>query len=313
MIEYLLSAFFVAQPVSPVAAAVTPAAPPAAPAARAPVEISSKRVTGSRAQAVFSGDVVVRQRTLELRCDEMTASYNGPREVTRVVCAGNMRAVDGDRAAQGAQADLDVPTGSLAITGAPEASDPTTRLKGSLVRLRAGLRGPEYEVDSPVVTLETVGLKGARKGPGSPAEISARKLSGSRTQAVFSGDVVAHQRTLELRCDKLVAFYNAAREVQRAECVGGVRAVDGDRQARGERADFNVSTGVLVLTGNPEARDSSTRLRGSEVRMTVGNSNFEVKDAVITVESAPSPDGRTKGAGKGAPGGTPDTGGAKQP
>ena len=97
----------------------------------------------------------------------------------------------------------------------------------------------------------------------------------------------------------MTAYFNAAREVSRAECLGHVRAQDGARQARGERAEFSVPTGVLRLTGSPEARDATTRLRGSEVRMTIGDANFEVKDAVVTVESAPStlPG---KGAGKGA-------------
>ena len=83
MIEYFLTAFFVAQPV-PVATVATGSstAPQKKeePRLRDPVEISSKRVKGSRDQAVFSGDVVVKQRTMDLRCDEMTASYTGPRE-----------------------------------------------------------------------------------------------------------------------------------------------------------------------------------------------------------------------------------------
>ena len=71
--------------------------------------------------------------------------------------------------------------------------------------------------------------------------------------------------------------------------VGHVRATDGDRQVKGERAIFRVPTGLLVVTGNPEARDATTHLKGSEVRMTVGDANFEVRDAVVTVESAKPP------------------------
>jgi lipopolysaccharide transport protein LptA len=137
-----------------------------------------------------------------------------------------------------------------------------------------------------------------------PVEISARLVSGSRNQAVFTGDVVVKHRTLDLRCDKMIAHYNGPREVTRVECVGNVRAVDGERTARGERADFDVPSGVLVVTGNPEARDRSTHLRGSKVRMTLGNENFEVENAVVTLETAALKEKKRK---------APPSGGAKKP
>lgn len=314
MIEYLVTAFFVAQPVQPTVLESAARAPAQAgtPQLRNPVEISSRRVSGSRNEAVFKGDVVVKQQTLDLRCDEMIAHYNGPREVTRVECVGNVRAVDGERTAKGERADFDVPSGLLVVTGNPEARDPTTRLQGSEVRMTVGDK-TQYQVENAIVTMQAAPLKQApRKGgkepapQGSPAEISSKHVVGSRTQAVFTGDVAVRQRTLEMRCDKMIAHYNGPREVTRAECVGNVRAVDGVRTAKGERADYDVLTGTLVVTGNPEARDPTTHLRGSEVRMKVGESNFEVKDAVITVETAPlEKQPRRRDGGAGTPGGTP--------
>ncbi len=323
MIEYLLTAFFVAQPVAPAAPSASSGAAAQAPVPRLrdPVAISSKRLSGSRERAVFSGDVVVTQKALELRCDEMAASYTGPREVTRVECSGQVRMVEGPRTARGERAVFDVPAGVLSLSGSPEASDPTTRLRGAEMRLKTGVPGFEYEVDEAVVTLEAAPLSLPRKSSGKdapaarlPAEVSARKVVGSRSQSVFTGDVVVKHRTLELRCDKMVAYYTASQQVTRAECVGHVRATDADRSVKGERAEFRVPTGVLVVTGNPEARDATTRLRGSEVRMTVGNANFEVKDAVVTVESATPLPGRE--AGKGPPASTPSnppSGGTRSP
>lgn len=308
MIEYLVTAFFLAQPVKPTTFEASTSSPgkAEAPARRTPVQITSQRVVGSRNQAVFKGDVVVKQGTMDLRCDEMIAHYNGPREVTRVECVGNVRAVDGDRTARGERADFDVPTGLLVVTGNPEAQDPTTHLRGTELRMTAGNKNHEYQVENAVVTLQSAPLKQpSRKessSPKEPAVISSRRVVGSNNQAVFTGDVVVKQRTMDLRCDKMIAHYNGPREVTRAECVGNVRAVDGDRSARGERADFDVPTGLLVVKGNPEARDPTTHLRGSEVRMTVGKSNFEVKDAVITVETAPLEERQRKGGGRSNPG-----------
>ncbi len=314
-----MMAFFAGQPVAkPAAGAPNAGARPStqaqAPQLSAPVEITSKLVSGSRNQASFKGDVAVKHRTMDLRCDEMIASYNGPREVTRVECVGNVRAVDGERTAQGERADFDVPSGVLVVTGNPEAKDPKAHLRGSLVRMTLGTKN--YEVENAVVTLDAAPLaqqrrKGGKEAPApTSAEISSKKVAGTPTQAVFTGDVVVKHRTMDLRCDKMIAYYNGAGEVTRADCVGNVRAVDGVRTAKGERAEFNVPTGVLVMTGNPEARDPTTHLRGTRVRMTLGNENFEVENAVVTVETAPLREQQQRKGGKGS---TTDNGGTKQP
>ncbi len=297
MIEYLVMAFFAGQPVQPAAAVSQPGTATTrkseSPQLGEPVRISSDLVTGSRNQAVFKGNVVVKHRTMDLRCNELIAHYTGPREVTRVECVGNVRAVDGERTATGERADFEVPTGVLVVTGNPEARDPMAHLRGSLVRMT--LNTQNFEVENAVVTLQGAPLKQPRRGgrdsPASriPTEISSKRVVGTRSQAVFTGDVVVRHRTMDMRCDKMIAYYNAAREVTRAECVGKVRASEGERTARGERADFDVPSGVLVMTGNPEARDRSTHLRGTRVRMTLGNENFEVENAVITVEPAKEP------------------------
>jgi len=175
MIEYLLMAFFVAQPVAPAPAPPpTPAAQagaraPAkgAPSLRNPVEVTARLVTGGRNQAVFTGDVLVKHQTLELRCDKMTAWYDGPREVTRVECAGNVRAVDGDRSARGERADFDVPTGVLVVTGNPEARQGTTFLSGTKVRMTLG--SENVEVENARVIVETAPLRDKkRKGGAAP-------------------------------------------------------------------------------------------------------------------------------------------------
>jgi lipopolysaccharide export system protein LptA len=172
MIEYLLMAFFVAQPVAPAPASAAPPPKPAAqagtraPALRNPVEITARLVTGGRSQAVFTGDVLVKHQTLELRCDKMTAWYDGPREVTRVECAGNVRAVDGDRSAKGERADFDVPTGVLVVTGNPEARQGSTFLSGTKVRMTLG--SENVEVENARVIVETAPLRDKKRKGGAP-------------------------------------------------------------------------------------------------------------------------------------------------
>jgi lipopolysaccharide export system protein LptA len=155
-----------------------------------------------------------------------------------------------------------------------------------------------------------------------PVQISADLITGEKTQAVLTGNVKAKHRTMDLRCDRMTAYYTQPRVVTRVVCTGGVQAEDGDRMARGERAEYDVSSGVLVVTGSPEARQGTTYMRGTKVRLTLGSERLEVENAVIIFEPPPSqtPTPRRKGTGTrtgstqapGAPG-TPGTPAAQQP
>jgi lipopolysaccharide export system protein LptA len=129
-----------------------------------------------------------------------------------------------------------------------------------------------------------------------PVEITAKLITGERNSATFTGDVQVKHRTLDLKCDKMVAHYTSAREVTRVECTGGVQAQDGDRFARGERAEYDVPSGVLVVTGSPEARQGTTYVTGTKVRLTLGSERLEVENARIIVETAPAA-GAKKGKG----------------
>jgi lipopolysaccharide export system protein LptA len=135
-----------------------------------------------------------------------------------------------------------------------------------------------------------------------PVQISADLITGEKTQAVLTGNVKVRHRTMNLRCDKMIAHYTQPRVVTRVVCTGGVQAEDGDRMARGERAEYDVTSGVLVVTGSPEARQGNTYMRGTKVRLTLGSERLEVENAVILFESpgsAPTPP-RRKGAGSSA-------------
>jgi lipopolysaccharide export system protein LptA len=124
-----------------------------------------------------------------------------------------------------------------------------------------------------------------------PVDIKAQlfELLGNRNQASYKGNVVVRHRTLVLKCDELTSFYaqGNAQQVQRVECVGNVEAVDGDRTAKGERADFDVASGTLVVTGSPEARQGNNYMRGTKVTLTLGNRRIRVENAETLFETTP--------------------------
>lgn len=139
-----------------------------------------------------------------------------------------------------------------------------------------------------------------------PVQISADLITGEKTQAVLTGNVKVKHRTMDLRCDKMTAYYTQPRVVTRVVCTGGVQAEDGDRMARGERAEYDVGSGVLVVTGSPEARQGTTYMRGTKVRLTLGSERLDVENAVIIFESpAGSNPAPTRRRGAGAPARSP--------
>lgn len=132
-----------------------------------------------------------------------------------------------------------------------------------------------------------------------PVQISADLITGEKDKATLTGNVKVKHRTMDLACDKMTAYYTQPRVVTRVVCTGGVQAQDGDRMARGERAEYDVTSGVLIVTGSPEARQGNTYMRGTKVRLTLGSERLEVENAVILFESpgsAPTPP-RRRGTG----------------
>jgi lipopolysaccharide export system protein LptA len=142
-----------------------------------------------------------------------------------------------------------------------------------------------------------------------PVDIKAQlfELLGNRNQASYKGNVLVRHRTLVLRCDELTSFYaqGNAQQVQRVECVGNVEAVDGDRSAKGERADFDVASGTLVVTGSPEARQGPNYMRGTKVTLTVGNRRIRVENAETIFETSPEGLPQLPGAAPRSGGGQP--------
>jgi hypothetical protein len=75
-----------------------------------------------------------------------------------------------------------------------------------------------------------------------------------------------------------VAYYSEAREVSRVECTGNVEVLDGERTARGERADFDAVNGLLDRVQGPMLDAASDRLDPSIKTFAVPALNFTSTD-----------------------------------
>jgi len=86
----------------------------------------------------------------------------------------------------------------------------------------------------------------------------------------FSGAVVVTQGTLVLLCDQLDVTYDLdSEEVRSVVATGAVEIRQGDRLARGGRAEFDRATGIVELTDGPFLVQGNVRLRGTQIRFDV--------------------------------------------
>jgi len=113
------------------------------------------------------------------------------------------------------------------------------------------------------------------------------RMEGSSQRFVCIGHVKMVRNTTTLTCDRSIGHYlgKDATQITRLECFGNVQAVDGERWARGDHADYDTVKEVLVLTGNPEARQGTNTMKGDRVVFYVDTDLIEVERVKGVLES----------------------------
>ncbi len=123
------------------------------------------------------------------------------------------------------------------------------------------------------------------------------RMEGASQRFVCTGHVKMVRNTTTLTCDRSIGHYlgKDATQVTRLECFGNVQAVDGERWARGDHADYDTVKEVLVLTGNPEARQGTNTMKGDRVVFYVDSDLIEVERVKGVLESKGKEPGPKKG------------------
>src|SRR5258708_34702889 len=106
-----------------------------------------------------------------------------------------------------------------------------------------------------------------------PLDISSDHLhgEGKKQELLWQGHVKVKRGTTLITCDRLVAHYTQAQEVKRVECDGNVEVIDQDKWAKGDHADFDNITGILIVTGNPEAKQGANHVQGPTAVFSLAN------------------------------------------
>jgi lipopolysaccharide transport protein LptA len=126
-------------------------------------------------------------------------------------------------------------------------------------------------------------------GPKTPVDIQCDfgSMQGSKQQLTCTGHVRVKRRTADITCEKLVAYYanRDVNDMKHFECIGNVEAVDGERWAASEFADYDNEKEVLVMTGHPRGRQGTSRLVGTKIVFHVDSDEMDVDNVTALLES----------------------------
>jgi lipopolysaccharide export system protein LptA len=142
--------------------------------------------------------------------------------------------------------------------------------------------------------------------PENPVDVACDNgsMNGELRQFICKGHVkmvrnAGKPNETTVTCDHSIAYYvgKDATQVTRLECFGDVVAVSGERWAHGDHADYDTVKEILVMTGNPEARQGNNTMHGERVVFYVDTDLIEVQKVKGTLESK----GKEPGAKKTPP------------
>jgi lipopolysaccharide export system protein LptA len=114
-------------------------------------------------------------------------------------------------------------------------------------------------------------------------------------KAIFKGNVVARQDDITMFANTMHVYYEGEGGLSKVDAQGGVRVVQGDRVATGERIIFNNASKTIVATGNPRVWQGDNVVHGGKITVYLREERTIVEGAADGRASATIyPDGDTK-------------------
>jgi lipopolysaccharide transport protein LptA len=246
-----------------------------------------------RREIVFRRHVQVRQGTLEVNSDELSALYPaGAKQPSRLEAKGAVTVREGTRSARCERVVYDRLARTLACLGQGSLRDGDDRMAGQSIRFDLARRtvsvggGTEVWFEPRSLARQAQGEeKGASGLPvlreTIPARVRASKLEASDDESgrhiAFEGDVELSQQGTTLRAQRLEALYPpGVDQPDRLVAVGGVSLSEGMREAQCERAEYlRLENRVLCQQG--VAHNGDDRLEGDVIDFALGEEKLAVR------------------------------------
>ena len=119
-----------------------------------------------------------------------------------------------------------------------------------------------------------------------PVEVSADELAVDQNTgaATFTGNVVIGQGDMRLSAARVIVIYRQDRAgIQRLEATGGVTLVSGPDAAESQRADYDIDTGVIVMTGDVLLAQGQSALTADRMTVNLDDGTARMQGRVKTI------------------------------
>lgn len=134
---------------------------------------------------------------------------------------------------------------------------------------------------------QTVAFGGIKADTKAPVEVSADALSVDQASgaATFSGNVVIGQGAMRLGANSVRVEYGAGgtSKIDRLHATGKVTLVSGPDAAEADEAVYEVTTGIVTLTGNVMLTQSGNVLSGNAMTVNLATGAATVEGRVRSV------------------------------
>ncbi len=252
----------------------------------APVEVTADRLDllQREQRAIYTGNAKAVRGTTTLQCDRLEVLLGSAGDVVKILASGQVKATDGDRAAQAERAEYDNQTGTLRLFGSPAAQQAKRSVTGDEVTWTTGT--DVLEVTRARTVAQDDAAQGAKR-----IVIDADRLTlrNKQNSATWAGHVRVRRGATTVLAPQLTALYDDAGNVSRVEASGGIEATERDRWVTGQRATYDAASGELVVTGKPEAKQGNHHLKGTKVTLFTDREFIEVENATTVLRPEKKP------------------------
>ena len=128
-----------------------------------------------------------------------------------------------------------------------------------------------------------------RQDPDEPVEVTSDQLAVDQDTgtAVFTGNVVIGQGEMRLAAPRVLVVYKDDRSgIKRLEATGGVTLVSGPDAAESERADYDIDTGTILMSGDVLMTQGNSALTAERMRVNLEDGTAEMSGRVKTILQA---------------------------
>jgi len=119
-----------------------------------------------------------------------------------------------------------------------------------------------------------------------PVEVTADELNVDQTtgEAIFTGNVVIAQGDMRLSAARVLVIYREETAgIQRMEATGGVTLVSGPDAAESQRADYDIDTGVIVMSGDVLMAQGQSALSADRMTVDLDGGTARMQGRVKTI------------------------------